>query len=247
MYLAEVKAWDIVKKQYRYKLKSYFGVFTSLIVIQLLAILFSFNGTGSGSGSSNSIQYDFYYYTSDIILVFMMIWAFITAIIITTRAYRYDDFSFVTNRAISQVSNILFLLSASIFAGITVFLSTHLFQILAFYFKDIYSIIVDSLSVTEFVMGMITSILYIFLFASAGYLVGILIQLHKGFLLIIPTILFGGLILDGIGGDPRIFVNVTRFFGDETSFIVFICKIVIVSSILLLASLGISNRMEVRK
>ena len=96
-------------------------------------------------------------------------------------------------------------------------------------------------------MGMITSILYIFLFASAGYLVGILIQLHKGFLLIIPTILFGGLILDGIGGDSRVIVNVTMFFGEETSFILFICKIVIVSSFLLLTSLGISNRMEVRK
>ncbi|MBN3553125.1 hypothetical protein JYA63_02480 [Fictibacillus nanhaiensis] len=247
MYLAEVKAWDIVRKQYRYKLKSYFSVFTSLIVIQLLAILFSFNGTGMGGGTSNSISYEFYYYTSDIILVFMMIWAFITAIIITTRAYRYDDFSFVTNRTISQVSNILFLLSASIFAGITVYLSTHLFQILAFYFKDNYSIIVDSLSFTEFLMGMITSILYIFLFASAGYLFGILVQLHKGFLLIIPTILFGGLILDGIGGNPTLFVNVTNFFGEETSFILFICKVAIVSSILLLASLGISNRMEVRK
>ncbi|MQR95969.1 hypothetical protein [Fictibacillus phosphorivorans] len=247
MYLAEVKTWDIVKKQYRYKLKSYFGVFTSLIVIQLLAVLFSFNGTGMGGGSSNSLSYEFYYYTSDIILVFMMIWAFITAIIITTRAYRYDDFSFVTNRTISQISNILFLISASIFAGITVYLSTHLFQILAFYFKDNYSIIVDSLSFTEFVMGMITSILYIFLFASAGYLVGILIQLHKGFLLIIPTILFGGLILDGIGGDPRIFVNITKFFGDETSFLLFICKVAIVSAILLLASIGIANRMEVRK
>ncbi|KZE64815.1 hypothetical protein AWM68_09150 [Fictibacillus phosphorivorans] len=247
MYLTEVKSWDIVKKQYRYKLKSYFGVFTSLVFIQLLAIFFSFNGTGMSGGASNSISYEVNYYSGDIILVFMMIWAFITAIIITTKAYRYDDFSFITNRSISHFSNILFLLSVSIFAGISVYLSTHLFQVLVFYLKDNFSIIKDTLSVTTWLTGISASTLYIFLFASAGYFIGVLIQLHRGFAFIIPTFLFGGLIMDGLGGNPTLFMNVSKFFGAETSFFLFAVKVLVVSIVLLLSSIGISNRMEVRK
>ncbi len=247
MYLAEVKAWDVVKKQYRYKLKSYFGVFTSLIVIQLLAIFFSFNGTGMSGGSSGTLDYEVHYFTSDIIQVFMMLWAFISAIIITTKAYRYDDYAFVTNRRISHYSNMLFLFSASVFAGVTVYLSTHLFKWITYMVKDQSTIMVDSLTGTGLVTGTAASILYIFLFASAGYFVGMLVQFNKIFSLLLPVMFVGALILDGLTGNPTLLVNAGTFFGSETSFIIFLIKILGVSFLLLLGSMGVSNRMEVRK
>jgi hypothetical protein len=247
MYLTEVNAWDIVKKQYRYKLKSYFGVFTSLVVIQLLAISFSFNGTGMSGGSSGMLDYELHYYTNDIIQVFMMIWAFISAIIITTKAYRYDDYAFVTNRRISHYSNFLFLISSSMFAGITVYLSTHLFKVITFMIKDQPSIMVESMTITEFMAGTAASILYIFLFASSGYFVGMLTQFNKIFSILLPVGFFGALILDGLTGEPTLLVNAATFFGSETSFIFFLIKILGVSFILLLASMVLTNRMEVRK
>jgi hypothetical protein len=44
MSLVKTSMLDIVKKQFRYKLKAYKQVFMSLIFIQLLAVFFSFNG-----------------------------------------------------------------------------------------------------------------------------------------------------------------------------------------------------------
>lgn len=247
MYLTEVNTWDIVKKQYRYKLKSYFGVFTSLMAIQLLAIFFSLNGTGMSGGSSGTLDYEVHYFTSDIIQVFMMLWAFIQAIIITTKAYRYDDYAFVTNRMISHYSNVLFLFSASVFAGVTVYLSSHLFKVIIYIVKDSSSIMMDSLTVTGLLSGIAASILYIFLFASVGYFVGMLVQFHKIFSFLLPAAFFGTLILDGLTREPALLVNISTFFGSETSFFVFLIKIIGVSFLFLLGSMGVSSRMEVRK
>ncbi|QWC23755.1 hypothetical protein KJK41_05240 [Bacillus haikouensis] len=247
MYLAEVKAWDIIKKQYRYKLKSYFGVFTSLVVIQLLAILFSFNGTGMSGGSSASLDYEVHYLTSDVLQVFMMIWAFITSVLITTKAYRFEDAVFVTNRWISHLSSILFLFTASVFAGITVYLAGHLFKVIRFMVKEHSSIIVESVTLSGLLTGVPASILYIFLFASAGYFVGMLVQFNKIFTVVLPVIFVGALILDGIGGDPTLLVNAGTFFGSETSFGIFLVKILGVSVLLLLGGMGVSSRLGVRK
>jgi hypothetical protein len=247
MYLAEVNEWHLVKKQYRYKLKSYFGVFSSLMAIQLLAIFFSFNGTGMSGGSSGTLDYEIHYMTNDLIQMFMMLWAFISAIIITTKAYRYDDYAFVTNRRISHYSNVLFLFSASVFAGITVILSAHVFKLITYFSKDPSSIMVDSLTTGELLTGTAASILYIFLFASAGYFVGILVQFNRIFSFLLPAVFVGALILDGLTGNPTLLVNATTFFGAETSFFVFLIKILGVSFLLLLGSMGVSNRLEVRK
>jgi hypothetical protein len=247
MYLAEVKAWDIIKKQYRYKLKAYFGVFTSLVVIQILVILFSFNGTGMSGGSSASLDYEVRYLTSDFLQVFMMIWAFITAVLITTKAYRFEDASFVTNRWISHVSNGLFLFTASVFAGITVYLAGHLFKVITFLMKEHSTLIVESLTAAGLLTGIFASILYIFLFASMGYFVGMLVQVNKAFTVVVPVLFVGALILDGLSGDPALLVNAASFFGSEPSMIVFLVKILGVSFLLLLGSMGVSSRLEVRK
>ncbi|MCA1055737.1 hypothetical protein LCM10_12140 [Rossellomorea aquimaris] len=247
MYLSEVNEWDIVKKQYRYKLKSYFGMFTSLMMIQLLAILFSFNGTGMSGGSSSSLDFEVHYFTSDILQVFMMIWAFISAIIITTKAYRNDDYAFVTNRRISHFSNVLFLFSASVIAGLTGYLAIHLFKVITFMLKDSSSIMVESLTATGLLKGIPASILYIFLFACAGYFVGMLVQFNKIFAVLVPILCVGALILDGMTGDPTLLVSALTFFGSEMSFLLFLVKILGVSFLFLLGSIGISNRLEVRK
>jgi hypothetical protein len=246
MSLAEVNSWDITKKQYRYKLKSYFGVFSSLVAIQLLAILFSLNGTGMSGGSSGTFSYDVNYYSGDIIQVLVMIWAFITAIIITTKAYRYDDYSFVTNRLISHYSNILFLISASIMAGIMVFLTGHLFRLITIYLKNADSIMISELTSVETLKGITASILYIFLCASIGYFVGILIQLNRMFSFILPVLFVGALFADGLNNDPTLFLSITLFFGSEKFLSFFILKSIVVSALFYTIAISISNRMEVR-
>ena len=132
MSLSRASLMEVVKKQYLFKLKSFIQVFMTLVVLQLLAMLFSFNGVGMMGSSNASVEMDIQYYSADIVVVFTMLWAFITAILITTKAYRNDDFAFVTNRLSSNLSNMLFLLTASILGGILAILSSYLMKVMMY-------------------------------------------------------------------------------------------------------------------
>jgi hypothetical protein len=248
MYLTEVSMWSVVKKQLRFKLKSYRGVFTSLIWLQLLAISFSMGGEASSGGGSQNFSYDLRYYTGNMILAFMMIWAFISAVIVTTQAYRYDDFTFVGNRLSSHLANSMFLSLASVVGGITVLLASQLMKIIVMFFQDREYIASAPLTFSQFSLGMAAMILYIFLFAALGYLTGTLIQISKVFIVILPALFFGGLIVHGmLTQQSTLLLNIGGFFFSEPSFLVLFLKVLLVSSLAFGASMLISNRMEVRK
>ena len=123
MYLADVKLRGVVKKQFLYKLKAHLSIFSSLFIIQVVGMLLSMNGSNSMGMSSNGYSLNISYYTGDIIIIFTMLWSFISAIIITTKAYQDDDFVFVSNRFSSNVNQYVFLIFASIIGGITSMLS----------------------------------------------------------------------------------------------------------------------------
>lgn len=133
MSLSKANLMDVVKRQYVFKLKSYIQVFMTLVVLQLLAILFSFNGAGMMGSSNASVEVDIQFYSADIVVVFTMLWAFITAILITTKAYRNDDFAFVTNRLSSNLSNMIFLLTASILGATLAILSSYLMKVMMYF------------------------------------------------------------------------------------------------------------------
>lgn len=248
MYLTEVSMWSVVKKQFRFKLKSYRGIYTSLMVLQLLAILFSLGGEASSGGGSQNFSYDLRHYGGNMILAFMMIWAFISAVIVTTRAYRYDDFTFVGNRLSSHLANIMFLSVTSIVGGITVLLASQLMKVIVMFYQDWEYIASEPLTFSQFLLGMAAMILYIFLFAALGYLTGTLVQISKVFIVILPAVFFGALIVQGLLTEQStLLVNIGKFFFWESSFLLAIVKVLLVSSLAFGASMLISNRMEVRK
>ena len=130
MSLKTINLAETVKKQFVFKLKANIDVFSSLVGIQLLAILFSLGGVASmGMGGAN-LSVDVKYYSADLVIVFTMLWSFVTAITITTKPYRNHDFTFVSNRLSSSLSNILFLLTASFIGSITALLSGNLVKLL---------------------------------------------------------------------------------------------------------------------
>jgi hypothetical protein len=213
----------------------------------MIAILFSFNGSSMMGGGSETFSYDVKYFTGSLILTFTMLWAFIVGILITTKAYRNDDYSFVTNQSASTYSNILFLLSACAFAGVTAFLSTHLFQLIAVFVLKDHSFMMQQLTVIEMLKGFSASFLYIFLIASIGYFAGMLIQFNRAFVFILPVVIFGLLILEGVvTGESTILVKTGIFFGDETSFVLFAVKVIGVSSLFYAAASFLLRQMEVK-
>lgn len=245
MSLTEISFVEVVRKQHAFKLKSYGGVFTSLVMIQFIALLFSFGASGGMGSSSGSISYEISYYSGWIIISFTYLWAFITAILITTKAYRNDDFTFVSNRLTSNLSNIFFLLTASLIGGVTALLASNVIKLLVVLFYDLDYVIGASLTIQDFFIGLLSTTLYIFMFTAAGYLVGTLVQLHKLFVIIIPAVFIGGLFVDV--GQFQLISHISEFYVTEASFLLFVIKSVITVVLLFLTSIVLSNRLEVKQ
>ena len=248
MSLVKPNLIHVVKKQLIYKLRAYNQAFFTLVVIQLIAVFFSFNGVGGSGGRRESIEVSVHYYTADIVVILTMVWAFITAILLTTKAYRYDDFSFVTNRISSNLSNILFLLGASIIGGTMAMLSPYLMKVITHYFlnKQYMNSPSEMAVPVKLLLGIISTSSYVFLSGAFGYFVGTLVQINKVFVLLLPAIFFGALIVEG-SGKAKIVTTAFNFLFMESSFPFFILKILIIISVLFSITFILTNRMEVRQ
>ena len=246
MSLTTANPAEIVKKQYFFKLKANIDAFSSLLGIQLLAILFSLGATSSISSNNNGFSVDIKYYSADVVIAFTMIWGFVTAITITTKPYRHNDFTFVTNRITSNISNMLFLLTASIIGGVTAMLAKNVTVILTsiFFHSELYGPVFQ---VKEFIIGLFVSILYIYFISSLGYLIGTFVQVNRIFILLLPVLMIGSLFIDGMAGKEPTIMHIFQFYFMEPSLLIFTIKAVATTALLFIASITILNRMEVRK
>ncbi|KAB2330615.1 hypothetical protein [Bacillus mesophilum] len=237
------KLSNIVKKQYFFKFKSNLDVFSSLVFIQLIAVVFSFNSTSSMGGSDGLFSYNIRSYSADVIIAFTFLWVFIAAITMTTKHNRYADFSFVASRVSGSLSNIFFLLTlsgiGSIFAGMAGFLP----RAFALRFSDeVYY--ETSFSLNAFLISIAASFLYMMLFSAAGYFIGACVQINKLFIL-----LFVGLLIS-FGSNafsisiPQGFIE---FFAFEAQFWFFAAKVLCVSTLFYTAATMIFAKLEVRK
>ncbi|MFA1710684.1 hypothetical protein ACDX66_03145 [Peribacillus frigoritolerans] len=246
MSLTKVNLKETVKKQYFFKLKANIDAFSSLIGIQLLALLFSIGGVSSAGMGGSNISVNIKYLSADLVIGFTLIWALVTAITITAKPYRNHDFTFVSNRLSSSLANILFLLTASIIGSITAILSGNLLKVLAYVFLDgrIYGV---HSGLEELVMGLCVTIFYVFLVTSIGYFIGTLVQVSKLVIIIIPVLFFGTLFLEGSMQKEPFLVNVFTFYTMESTLTLFIIKVVVTVAVFFAAAISILNRMEVRR
>lgn len=251
MSLSKISLFTVVKNQYYLKLRSYASLFNSLIVMQLIAILFSLGGIGQGSRGSFDIDFNTHYYTTDYVIVFTMIWAFILGIQITSKDYREQTTPFVTNNLAGNLSNIIFILTASSVGGFLAILSRFFFRaIVRFVFNyDKVLGINMSISLVELFMGIVATILFIFLFSSLGYLFGMLVQWNSIFIIIIPAFFVGTLFyfikVGGVSGDDLV-TRTFLFYFQEKAFFIFLLKVIVTSIPIYIGSYFVSSRLEVR-
>lgn len=242
MYLTNASLLDIVKKQLFFKVRAYYGSFTSLATVQAIALLFSFNGVGQmGLGGNVSISS----YSGSMIFIFTAFWAFITAITLSTKPYHYIDFSFVTNRMSSHLSTIGMLIIYSFFASITSTFAGILLRVIL-YFKGSNKIIANHffLPFSDMLLGIYIGGLYLLLFATLGYLIGMFTQINKLFGFAIPALVIGWAIYEIRSFDT--FTGFT-FFAHESSILVFTIKIVVTAAVMMWIIIAATNRLEVRK
>jgi hypothetical protein len=236
----------VVKRQYLFKLKANIDAFSSLIGIQVIALLFSLGGMGMSGSSSSYFTLTVRSYSADVVMAFTMIWGLVTAITITTRSYRNFDFTFVTNRLTSNLSNVLFLVTASLLGGVTSILSGYLVRVAGYFFLG-HTLYSSEMAVGELIIGVIAASLYILTASSIGYLFGTLAQVSKAFIIVIPALLIGFLFLDISFNPMPIQQEIYQFYFIESSFILFLIKILLTTAILFGTSSILFNRMGVRQ
>lgn len=248
MFLTEMSLFDLVKKQYKFKLQAYMRVFSSLMATQLIAILISLTGVGSSGTGTDGIQLNITYYSADVVIGLTMVWAFLSSILVTTKAYRFDDFAFVATRLSSNLANALFLLTTSIVGGVTAMLSGYLLKTVIFLINGTQLVQGDSVfhAPNELLVGIFVSILYIFLFSGLGYLIGTVIQIYKPLIVILPIAFIGISFMRSMGGEGPIIEVFFQFFFKEASVWIFFLKVLISSAFLFSSAAAISNRMGVR-
>ncbi|RLL41992.1 hypothetical protein D8M04_15500 [Oceanobacillus piezotolerans] len=245
MSLNNVDIKRVIRQQFSYKCKANTSLFTSMIVIQLIAVLFSLSGTGMIGTSIGYNGVSIQFYSGDIVLVFTMIWAFITAIMLTTKTYTETDYVFVANHLTSNLSNIAFLFVASVIGAITSLLAVYLLKVVMLLFFDHgWMAASQEISVGQWVSGFLTTIFYLFMFSAIGYLIGQLTQRNKLFIVIIPAFIIGSLVIF-VGS--TILMDISQFYFNDSSFFSVFIKTVGTSFILFLISMVLSNGQEVRK
>jgi|SRR5665648_90122 len=119
MSLNEVSLLSISLKQYFYKLKVNTNLLNGLMFAQLIALLFSLGGVGSMSSGNGQLTVSLSNYSANMIIIFSIIWIIIVALDLTTKAYKQMEIPLVGNRLTGNLSDIGFLMTASVFAGIT--------------------------------------------------------------------------------------------------------------------------------
>ncbi|WP_087974402.1 hypothetical protein [Oceanobacillus rekensis] len=248
MSLSKIHLGTLVKRQYLYKCKANITIFNSMLVIQAIAILFSLSGTGQmGFGGVGYSSVDIQYYSADIVIVFTMIWGFISSIQITTKDYKEYDYAFVTNRLSSNLSNIAFSFTASVVGALTAIFSGYLIKVMMIFFFDYQFLGAGSVQgFGMFISGLIATMLFIFMVSSLGYLIGSIVQFNKIFIGILPALLIGSLYLIG-RNESEILLEIGQFYFDESSILIVIIKTGITAAICFLCAVMISNRQEVRK
>ena len=174
MSLISSSIFNITKTQYLYKLKTNFGLFFSLILVQIFAIIFSQVGVGSSGMSTSGVFIAIAYFSGNTVIVFTLIWAFIISILMTTKNNRNMDFTFVSNRFTSNYSNIGFLMTLGLYGSLTTSLSRNLIGALVYLIAGGKSIISDGFIISPqyMLVNIISMLLYIILISSIGYFLG---------------------------------------------------------------------------
>ncbi|RDW21139.1 hypothetical protein CWR48_04065 [Oceanobacillus arenosus] len=238
----------VVAKQLQYKIKAYYGVFSSLVLVQVIALLLSVGGSVFSGTTIYGLSLDYTTYMTTNVIAFTILWIFIHAIIMTTKTERENSFSFVSNQLSNNISNCTFLIVASIAGGITAILSGYLLRVIVYFFIDI-----DLLIGTEFYyppgevfQGIVAMICYLILIGSVGYLLGVITQLHRMLPVLLPFVLAGILIaLERIF--PGSFMAIGEYYFQETNVFPFLFKFIGSAVICFAVAILISSRLEVRK
>lgn len=245
MSLIETNLFEASKRQYFFKLKAYFELMFSLVIFQIIGILFGLGGTSSEATNYVTITK----YSSTVVMILTVFILFGIGIVIQTEKYSKINETTVGNKWSSGFTDIAFIITLCVFGGITSALSGYIFRVV-FYFTNSGGDIVSEgfyIPLQILFVSIISTILYAVLISSLGYLAGALIRLHKAFIIILPAVFIGVIFLRR--ANEILFeasLGIYNFYCAETFLLIFALKVIITSAIFFTAAVAITSNMETK-
>ena len=248
MYLSEPTLLDTVKKQYHFKLNAHSTALITFMLLQIGALFLSFTNNKYTIEYASFSNVSTIHLSNDLNVILAIIWAFFLGIMLTTAVRRNEAFSFVTTRLSNHLANFLFMLTASLIAGIIATLTGPVLKLFGFLFYKEMILYTPSIieAPIDFSLRIITAIAYVLLFLLIGYTISSLIQLNKFFIIgfVVLFIVFSSSTESWNGA--QYLADVFSFFADEQSFPFFLLKTIGAVFGLFAVSALITNRLEVR-
>lgn len=243
MSLVKSNFMSVVKKQYIFKLQACSRFFLIIIGTQIIGMLFALTNAGGTIATSNDI-YSINIDKNSTIQVFIFTLACVigATIALNLKEYKDMDFTFVSNRTSSNLSNIEFLITLSLFGAFTSALSGVMVRTIKYLLIGGTKIIEVGFFLTqgEIMCSMGTSFLYILLVSSAVYFCSVLTEKANIFIVVILVVVV--LLLQ-----TPAFENIIDFYTKEHNFLIFMIKTIITASTFFTGSILVSNNLEVRR
>lgn len=248
MYLNEPTPFDLVKKQLRYKLNANAATFTTLVILQLIVLFMNFPTSTSTHYYADDSSLSVIEISSAMHVACAMIWAFSLGIILASKGKREEMFTFVTNRFTHHFSNLLFMMIASLCAGVMSVLLNSALRLLTHLRYD--EVTTSALTITEapvdFLIQLITATAYVFLLFIIGYTICSFVQIGKLYAgIMIIAVVFYLFINNFIIGSPFL-VSLFLFFINEHVLPIFLLKVIGATVVLFGISILTTNQVEVR-
>lgn len=240
-----VKLWPIVWNQFLLKLKANTDMLTGLAIFQVIALIFSLGGS-AGFNYGSGVEFNIY--TSDIIVVFTMIWLLVIGVQVLRPASALMTYSMIANRKVDHLSNIIWLVTMAIIGTVTVLLANVLLQLMMSYFSEGVPLLPEAqLSIGEYLVGVCTIFVYVLLAGAIGYFLGVLSQWNQLVKVFIPILLIVALLIVPNMVSEDVIVTVFTFIFLDEIFLLFALKMIVLAGLLFFASMKMGNRLEVRK
>ena len=243
MFLMKNNLMPIVKKQYLYKLQTCSRLFVVMIIFQIVGMIFSISGlSGMSATSDETLTITFLRNTTIQIFIFTSACVIGGAINLNLREAKNIDFTFISNRISSNLSSIAILITYALFGAITFPLAACFIRIVKYLLIGSSNIIERGFFITlrELFCCSGTTFLYVLLFSSAAYFSTILVEKTRAFLIVLLAVIV-------LLPRTEFFTDIINFYGSEYSFLLFTVKVIFTSIIFFLASVLVSNNMEVRR
>lgn len=229
------------------------NAFMHLILLQMLGYFFAFNYSMS-SGGGEFFNFTFKNMSPNALYVMTIFWMIIQGFTLAHEKSR--QYYAVSNNFTAYFSDIALLEIYAVIAGLLTMFSGSLLQVLSSLFFDTVTLHSSyaSLGIMNYLSLFLTGTLYFLIFGSAAYLVGILRVRFRAFFVLGTFVAMTLLLLGAILG--------VRFFGSafsfsintlfafylyETSFIMWLIKVVVTIAVLYLLSYAGIKNLEVNK